>query len=52
MTLSEIKEFAIANKACKAQLNKFIEFITNGDELSAWQTVLGNYNWLRSRRLI
>jgi uncharacterized coiled-coil DUF342 family protein len=29
----EIKEFAIEHNACSAQLNKFIEFIDNGDEL-------------------
>lgn len=46
MTLEEIKEFAISKGACKSQLNKFIELVDNNDELSAWQTVLGNYDWL------
>ena len=43
MTLKEIKEFAIANKACMPQLNKFIEFIDNGDELSALPIVTGKH---------
>jgi hypothetical protein len=46
MTLQEIKDFALKNGACDAQLDKFVEFIYKGDELSAWQTVLGNYHWL------
>lgn len=49
MTLEEIKKLAIDNDACNAQLNKFIQFIESGDELSAWQTVLGNYFWLKNR---
>lgn len=52
MTLLKIKEFAVANKACYSQLNKFNEFITIGDELSAWQTVFGNYAWLSNKGFV
>ena len=50
-TLEEIKSFAEQHKACDAQYDKFVEFIDNGDELSAWQTVLGNIDWLKGSGL-
>lgn len=49
MTLQEIKDFAKAHGACESQYNKFAEFVDAGDELKAWQTVLGNIDWLNNR---
>ena len=51
ITLSDILVFAVAKNACKSQLNKFISFMEDGDELSSWQTVLGNLGWLRENGL-
>jgi hypothetical protein len=51
MTLTEIKKFATENDACESQLNKFNLFLELGDELSAWQTVLGNYSFLYIHKL-
>ena len=51
ITLHQIKEFAIKHNACSAQLNNFIQFIELNDELSAWQTVLGNISWLEENGL-
>ena len=45
VTLQDILKFAKEYNACSAQLNKFISFLEDGDELSAWQTVLGNLDW-------
>lgn len=52
MELQEILGFAEERRACSSQLNKFKEFIQAGDELQAWQTVLGNIGWLRTKGLI
>lgn len=52
VTLEQIKEGAIEGRACKAQLNKFLEFLNSGNELEAWQTVLGNYEWLIKKGII
>ena len=49
MTLQEIKEFAKEHRACESQYNKFCKLIESGDELKAWQTVLGNIDWLNDR---
>ncbi len=35
--------------ACKSQLNKFKKLIEQEDYLQAWQTVLGNKDWLEGR---
>lgn len=51
ITLEEIKEFAIKKEACSGEINPFINYINNGDEKSAWQTVLGNMNWLNKMGL-
>lgn len=37
--------------ACKSQLNKFKQFIEQGDYLQAWQTVLGNIEWLKAKNI-
>ena len=50
-TLQKILEFAVKKRACSPQLNKFKEFIQQGDDLSAWQTAMGNYNWLKNAGL-
>ena len=46
ITLEEIEEFAIKNEACDTEYYPFRKYIRNGDEKSAWQTVLGNISWL------
>lgn len=46
MGLPEILNFAIEHNACGGQLNKFKKFIDSADELQAWQTVMGNIDWL------
>ena len=45
-TLIQIRDEAIAKKACETQLNPFCKAIDEGDDLLAWQMVLGNNEWL------
>ena len=47
-TLQEIFEFARRNNACGSQLNKFKELVDANKKLLAWQTVLGNFDWLQN----
>lgn len=51
ITLEEIKEFAVKKQACSGEVYPFCEYIRNGDEKSAWQTVLGNIGWLTTNGL-
>ena len=44
--LKRILQQAIEKHACPAQLEPFKRFIDEGDELQAWQTVLGNLEWI------
>lgn len=44
--LKKILAQAIEKEACASQLEPFTRFIEEGDKLSAWQTVLGNLEWI------
>lgn len=48
MTLQEIKEFAMEHNVFPDQIDKFIELLETGDEVQAWQTVLGNSYYLEA----
>ena len=49
--LKRILAQAIEKNACAEQLEPFRRFIEEGDELSAWQTVLGNIGWIKRKRI-
>ena len=48
-TLESIREAARKADACEAEFNPFTDAIDRGDTLTAWQTVLGNREWLLRR---
>lgn len=45
-TLETIRQAAAQAHACEAQFRPFCQAIDNGNELLAWQIVLGNRDWL------
>lgn len=47
-SLNEIAEFAKQHKACSRQYKPFVKAIKEGNELLAWQIVVGNLDWLCS----
>jgi len=51
ITLKEIEMFASNCRACHREFKPFISYINNNDYKSAWQTVLGNINWLNAHGL-
>ena len=51
MILQDIKDFAITKEACNSQLIPFSEAIEKENETEAWSIVLGNFVWLKGRRL-
>lgn len=51
LALELIRELAGKQKACNAQFVPFCQAIDNGNELLAWQIVLGNKNWLTANHV-
>ncbi len=50
--LLRIAKQAKAKRACGSQLKKFKQLVEQEDYLQAWQTVLGNKQWLEENRII
>jgi antitoxin component YwqK of YwqJK toxin-antitoxin module len=50
-TLKEIYEKAIQHKPCGSQITQFKKAIDAGEELRAWQMLLGNIIWLRDNNI-
>lgn len=46
-TLASIRQLALKHGACAAQFAPFCQAIDNGNELLAWQIVMGNKIWLK-----
>ena len=51
ITLTEIHDFAVKNKACFGELDSFNMAFNSGDIIKAWQIVIWNMKWLNHKGL-
>ena len=51
LLLETIRQLASNAKACDAQFVPFCQAIDSGNELLAWQIILGNKAWLENQKI-